>query len=553
MAVVEDLERQNKDIYDFVVSCLSDLTTESTPIVTASSPRAANLEPADTSEDIATFFASLSDAATLLAKNQLSLSSKEPPGLKIPDENALLRRAAFLGQVQVVEECLDRGADVNCCDGVGRTSLHYAVAGGFTGVLEKLLKIPVKVDARDKKQWTALHIAVSKNQLECARLLLQAGADIQLQLAHNCAPCRCGKTLSSPIHFAAIQGNRAMSELLCDHGACVNDQDRSERRPLHYAAFRSKVDYVKWLLEKGAEVSALDIHRRSALHAAGLSGQIENARMLLESGSDVTQRDVWDMTPLHITLVRKNIQLADFLLQHGADKPESPLLSDLDTTIAATLAEGLQEPKRDKILRAVQRVGGLKCLQVYTDTMQVERNGGVLVKDGSRRRTAGGVFFTRLQSSVSQEEWDYIRQADHEAYTAARARNLNRAKQYEKTRIRMVGVVGGAATSQGRAAPQQRQGQLLGWWGQRIPLMYPVLPTAVTCCTSTGGCFIPPPPPGAPPQIRSCSSNRVRQGPPNRQPKCRANSVSSGLAPKQNTYKVLQGGARKKRDRKSVV
>jgi len=72
--------------------------------------------------------------------------------------------------------------------------------------------------------------------------------------------------------------------------------------------------------------------------------------------------------------------------------------------IAAQLGETDSEPAR-LIARAVRLLGEERVRAIVARVRAVEAAGGMMVPDGSRRRTVGGVFFYLLRADVGQKEW----------------------------------------------------------------------------------------------------------------------------------------------------
>ena len=92
----------------------------------------------------------------------------------------------------------------------------------------------------------------------------------------------------------------------------------------------------------------------------------------------------------------------------------------MDTLTADTLAEALQEPKKALLAKVLKTIGQERCAEVFADTLQIESNGGMLVKAGDRRRTPGGVFFELVKERCSGKERHYLVRADtFEETTAA--------------------------------------------------------------------------------------------------------------------------------------
>ena len=95
------------------------------------------------------------------------------------DGRTLLHKAAQTGEVDQVRELLKYGANVNAQDKDGWTPVHEAVSMGHVGVLEVLLDhgaSPNSCGGVNKD--TPLKLACSKKSIDCARLLLEYGANL---------------------------------------------------------------------------------------------------------------------------------------------------------------------------------------------------------------------------------------------------------------------------------------------------------------------------------------------------------------------------------------
>jgi hypothetical protein len=75
----------------------------------------------------------------------------------------------------------------------------------------------------------------------------------------------------------------------------------------------------------------------------------------------------------------------------------------LAATIAAQLGETEPTPLGE-IQRIVHRLGAETALAFLAETQQLEAQGGLLLPDGSRRRTPGGVFFYLVKQRISKKE-----------------------------------------------------------------------------------------------------------------------------------------------------
>ncbi len=78
-------------------------------------------------------------------------------------------------------------------------------------------------------------------------------------------------------------------------------------------------------------------------------------------------------------------------------------LTEIVDEIAAQLGE--TEPTPRKTIKRAVRILGPERVQALLDrTLETERTGGLMLPDGSRRRTPGGVFFYLLRKSVAPKE-----------------------------------------------------------------------------------------------------------------------------------------------------
>lgn len=126
------------------------------------------------------------DQALLQAASNGDLEQIEQLLDKGADLNALvlegptpLMEAAAEGHVDAVKLLLKRGAYVNLKRSHGCTALMRASQGGHIEVVRLLLNNRADVNAKDERNWTALTFASLHGHLEIAELLLDKGAKIQ--------------------------------------------------------------------------------------------------------------------------------------------------------------------------------------------------------------------------------------------------------------------------------------------------------------------------------------------------------------------------------------
>ena len=75
----------------------------------------------------------------------------------------------------------------------------------------------------------------------------------------------------------------------------------------------------------------------------------------------------------------------------------------MDETLTVDhLAAALQEPKVHLLRQVLRTLGAERCAALLADTLTCEANGGLLTKDGTRRRTPGDRFGTSQWQNESK-------------------------------------------------------------------------------------------------------------------------------------------------------
>ena len=83
--------------------------------------------------------------------------------------------------------------------------------------------------------------------------------------------------------------------------------------------------------------------------------------------------------------------------------PREPATTPVVAAIAAQLGESEPLPRR-QIARALATLGEERVRALVAEALALEAQGGLMLPDGSRRRTLGGVFFQLLRKGVTPAE-----------------------------------------------------------------------------------------------------------------------------------------------------
>ncbi|KAH8353970.1 hypothetical protein KR067_006705 [Drosophila pandora] len=84
--------------------------------------------------------------------------------------------------------------------------------------------------------------------------------------------------------------------------------------------------------------------------------------------------------------------------------------------IATEMASKLYEEKDELLVRVVEVLGMDLPLELYKETQRIEADGGMMIKNGNRRRTPGGVFLFLLKhnNKITQEQQKSIFSEDRQ-------------------------------------------------------------------------------------------------------------------------------------------
>jgi ankyrin len=184
------------------------------------------------------------------------------PNTANPGGETALMTASRTGALDAVRVLIERGANVNTAEGVrGQTALMWAVLENHPNVARLLIEKGANVNAQ------TVVVIPDGITAEPGATSANIGANGPGFYRARAVPTPSGAM--SPLLFAAREGNMEMTRLLLDAGANINLQSANGSPSLVVAITNNHLQLALFLLEKGADPNLADrFWKRTPLYAA---------------------------------------------------------------------------------------------------------------------------------------------------------------------------------------------------------------------------------------------------------------------------------------------
>ncbi|MEP6020633.1 MAG: ankyrin repeat domain-containing protein [Paracoccaceae bacterium] len=275
-------------------------------------------------------------------------------------------------QAEIMKLLLSKGADPNFVSGSHNNApLHMTAGDAAPNVIETLVAAGAEVNQKNRLGDSPLSIALRRNSVDSARVLIKAGANIKepglFYDAVTGSTDALGLLLDAGAdprvdHGVGLTGLHAFSrnddvsalEALLAAGADINAQSQNGRTPLSSVlsfadpaivrhmiaagadpkiqsdsgatALQIAAEYDRPIAENitlavtaGADPNRRDKKGRTPLHRAAQKGIAENVLALVQSGADVEALDEDKSTPLLVALKAGHLEAVEALIGAGAD------------------------------------------------------------------------------------------------------------------------------------------------------------------------------------------------------------------------------------------
>ena len=121
------------------------------------------------------------------------------------------------------------------------------------------------------------------------------------------------------LQAACQNGHSHIAKVLLSAGADIELEDDDGDRAVHHAAFGNASAVMEILATAGADLNARNKRRQTGLHISVNKGHVDSVRSLLQHGCHSSLQDSEGDTPLHDAISKNRDDMTSLLLKHGAD------------------------------------------------------------------------------------------------------------------------------------------------------------------------------------------------------------------------------------------
>jgi ankyrin repeat protein len=220
-----------------------------------------------------------------------------------------ITEAAIIGSAPIIDALLKAGADPNTKNPEGETPLMAVARGGHVEAAKRLLEARADINARE--EWggqSALMWAAAQSQAEMVKFLASNGADLnargvirqwERKIITEPRPKDMNKGGFTPLLYAAREGCVECARHLIAAGADPDLEDPERITPLNMALLNLHFEFAAYMIKAGADVDKWDLFGRSPLYMAAdvntLPTKGNGAMAVIPSEDSISALDVGRM------------------------------------------------------------------------------------------------------------------------------------------------------------------------------------------------------------------------------------------------------------------
>lgn len=299
-----------------------------------------------------------------------------------------LMTVARTGSVDAARVLLAHGADVNSKEHWRQqTPLMWAVAESHPEMAQELIAHGADVNARQvtwnwerqmtkepREKWmplgglTPLLFAARQGCLDCGRILLKAGADINAADPNNI----------TPMLLALINGHYDFAAFMIDQGADPNLADETGRTPLFAAVDDHTMPESNLPAPREIDnnLTSMDVIKALLAHGANVNAQLKKQqpyRTKVDRGNDTMLGT--GTTPMLRAAKAGDAEVIEALLAKGAD-PKIPTKFGITPLMAAAGLGSKEEDTTGRKKTEAEAIASIKlCLDAGADVNTADNQG----------------------------------------------------------------------------------------------------------------------------------------------------------------------------------
>jgi len=175
--------------------------------------------------------------------------------------------------------------DLNAVDHKGNTPLLWAVSEGRMDMARLLVDSGANVNVQNYEGISALYLGAERGDLDLCLFLIENGASVNIQTEEGVAPA----------HIAATNGHLEILRALAGHGAHLEITDSVEETPLHYAVRGGQEEVVRFLvMECKANLNCLNEDLETPLQLASCFDETRLVEFLTAAAQQKEHEGTWN-------------------------------------------------------------------------------------------------------------------------------------------------------------------------------------------------------------------------------------------------------------------
>ena len=232
----------------------------------------------------------------LCQHHQISVNLQDSQGC------SALHYAAQSNNVDLVQTLLDHGAEPSTCDNVGRTPLLWSASAGAVETFRTLSTLEIDcLQVRDHQSLTVLHSAAAVGHADVVHEILTKNRD-DIDVVDDDG--------ASSLFYAANNGHIQCVKMLIEAGADVNHQDCYGRTPFLCGVVSGKICVLEHLRDAGADTDTVTGDGDTALHLAIVKHNLDMVTWIIDNCSKdiINKANKRGVCPLHLSCSRNSVR-----------------------------------------------------------------------------------------------------------------------------------------------------------------------------------------------------------------------------------------------------